>query len=118
MRDRSSSGVGCSCGADTIPGSIHAEQCDSNEDQGGDLYARIAETDGPVEDDPTAQDVIDAMRFVTTAQKDPAELHKIFLTLLEWAPETDSNRGIELIMRLLLEASLKVTLTEPDEVLR
>lgn len=31
LTDEQNTGVGCSCGADTIPGSIHAPDCDENE---------------------------------------------------------------------------------------
>lgn len=59
---------------------------------------------------PTAQDVIDALRLALMVQKDPAEALKIVDCLLEFAPETDSNRGIDLLLRLLAESALKVSL--------
>jgi hypothetical protein len=61
-----------------------------------------------VEDDPTAQDVIDALRIAVMAQDDPAKAFPVVKMLVELAPETDSNRGIELLLRLIAEASLKV----------
>ena len=63
-------------------------------------------------DDATAQDVIDALRFVTMAQKSPEERAKLVDALLEFAPETDSDRGIQLITLLIAEGSLKVSLAE------
>lgn len=64
------------------------------------------------DDDPTAQDVIDALRFVMMAQKDPQKLLGIFSGLLEWAPETTSNGGIDLLIRLLAEGALKVEIVD------
>jgi hypothetical protein len=58
----------------------------------------------------TAQDVIDAMRTALMAQEDPAEVHKIVECLLEFAPETTSSRGIDLLLRLIAESSLKVSI--------
>jgi hypothetical protein len=63
------------------------------------------------DENPTAQDVIDALRLVAMAQKDPAEVVKLLDVFLELAPETDSSRGIDLLLRLISEASLKVSLT-------
>lgn len=64
------------------------------------------------DEDPTAQDVIDALRMALMAQKDPAEVVKIVNCLIEFAPETESSRGIDLLLRLISEASLKVSLTD------
>lgn len=64
--------------------------------------------------DPTAQDVIDALRFVKMAQSDDAEIIKMLDVLLDLAPETDSDRGIQLVLELLTEGSLKVALYEPN----
>lgn len=63
-------------------------------------------------DDPIAQDVIDALRLALMAQKDPAEAIKIVNLLVELAPETESNRGIDLLLKLITEASLKVSLAD------
>jgi hypothetical protein len=60
-------------------------------------------------EDPTAQDVIDAMRILTLAQKEPAEIARIVECLLEFAPETEGSRGIDLLMRLISEATLKAS---------
>jgi hypothetical protein len=62
-------------------------------------------------EDPTAQDVIDAMRVAVTAQKDPAKAMPVVECLLEFAPDTDSGRGIDLLLRLITEATLKVEVT-------
>jgi hypothetical protein len=59
-------------------------------------------------DNPTAQDVIDAMRFVLMAQDDPEERLKLIDRLLEWAPETDGNKGVELIYESLAEGVFAV----------
>lgn len=64
------------------------------------------------EDDPTAQDVIDALRFVSMAQKSPGEMMKLLNALLEMAPETDGDRGIKLITDLIVEGSLKVEMAD------
>jgi hypothetical protein len=58
-------------------------------------------------DDPTAQDVIDALRLLITAQQDPAKVDRLLRCLLEFAPDTDSSRGIDLLLRLLAEGTLR-----------
>jgi hypothetical protein len=58
----------------------------------------------------TAQDVIDAMRFVLMSQKDPAEAMRIVDCLVDLAPDTENDRGITLLVDLLAEGSLKVAL--------
>jgi hypothetical protein len=63
------------------------------------------------EEDPTAQDVIDALRIALMAQKDPTEVVKIVNCLLEFAPETDCSRGVGLLLHLITESALKVALT-------
>jgi hypothetical protein len=60
----------------------------------------------------TAQDVVDALRMALMAQKDPAEALKIVNVLIEYAPETNSNRGIDLLLHLITSAALKVSLTD------
>ena len=64
------------------------------------------------DDEPTAQDVIDALRFCLMAQKDSGEALRLVDCLLDWAPETDSDRGVQLILRMIAEASLKVSLVD------
>ncbi len=61
-------------------------------------------------DDYTAQDVIDALRFAMMAQKDPVEVFKLLNTLIEYAPETESDRGITFLLELITEGILKVAL--------
>jgi hypothetical protein len=61
-------------------------------------------------EDTTAQDVVDALRFAFMAQKNVEERLKLVEALLEFAPETDSDRGIQLILELLAEGSLRVEL--------
>lgn len=56
----------------------------------------------------SAQDVIDALRMAMISQKDAREVAKLVAFLLEYAPETDSNRGIDLLLHLLTESRLKV----------
>lgn len=63
-------------------------------------------------DDTTAQDVVDALRFLRMAQKDPAEFCRLVDALLEFAPETDGNRGLSMIVDLICEGSLKASLVE------
>lgn len=63
-------------------------------------------------EDTTAQDVIDALRMALMAQKEPAEVVKIVKLLVEYAPETDGNRGIDLLLHLIVESSLKVALVD------
>jgi hypothetical protein len=62
------------------------------------------------DDDPTAQDVIDAMRIVVMAQDDPAKACAVLKCLLDHAPDTMNSRGINLLLELIAEASLKVEL--------
>lgn len=64
-------------------------------------------------EDPTAQDVIDALRLAVMAQDDPVKVAGLLHCLLEFAPETDSGRGIDLLLRLISEASLKVEVADP-----
>jgi hypothetical protein len=59
------------------------------------------------DEDPTAQDVIDAMRLAVLGQDDPAKAMGIVKELLEYAPDTMSNRGIDLLLRLVSEAKFK-----------
>lgn len=61
-----------------------------------------------VSEDATAQDVIDALRLVLMGQQDPEEAQALVRMLLEFAPETDSNRGVELVTSLIAEGSLRV----------
>lgn len=63
-------------------------------------------------EDPTAQDVIDAMRIAVMAQNDSAKAMAVVKCLIEFAPETSSSRGIDLLLRLISEASLKVEMVE------
>lgn len=65
-----------------------------------------------IAEEATAQDVIDALRMALMAQKDPAEVVKIVNVLVEFAPETDSNRGIDLLLHLITESALKVSLAD------
>lgn len=65
-----------------------------------------------VEEETTAQDVVDALRFVLMSQKDPRELVKVTTALLEMAPETDDSRGVGLLIDMICEGSLKVALTD------
>jgi len=60
-------------------------------------------------EDCTAQDVVDALRFLFMAQADPQERMELVHMFFEFAPETDNNRGIRLITRLLAEGSLKLS---------
>jgi hypothetical protein len=59
--------------------------------------------------DKSAQDVVDAIRFVLMAQTDHKEQMALVTALLDIAPETDSNGGFELLTELLAEGSLKVS---------
>ena len=53
----------------------------------------------------TAQDVVDALRFLRMAQKDPGEFTRLVDCLLEFAPETDGNRGLSMIVDMICEGS-------------
>lgn len=64
------------------------------------------------DEDPTAQDVIDALRMALMAQKEPAEAIKILDLLIEYAPDTVSSRGIDLLLRLVSEGVLKMSVTD------
>lgn len=55
-----------------------------------------------------AQDVIDALRLAFMAQDDEAKRAKLTNALLNLAPETDSNRGVQLLIDLIAEGSLIV----------
>ena len=55
-----------------------------------------------------AQDVIDALRLAFMAQDDEAKRAKLTNALLNLAPETDSNRGVQLLIDLIVEGSLIV----------
>lgn len=65
-----------------------------------------------VDKDPTAQDVVDALRLALMSQKGDAEAAKLTRVLLEFAPETDNDRGVKLLLRMIAEGSLKVELCE------
>jgi hypothetical protein len=69
--------------------------------------------DGTVEfvEQPTAQDVIDALRLALEAQRDSEELVRIVETLVAMAPETDGKRGVQLLLDMISEGALKVALT-------
>lgn len=64
------------------------------------------------DEDPTAQDVIDALRLTLMAQTDPAEGMKLVEMFVDLAPPTETNRGLDLLMRLIAEASLKVSVDD------
>jgi hypothetical protein len=63
-------------------------------------------------EDATSQDVVDALRFLLMAQKNPTEVAKLVEAMLEFAPETENDRGIALIVRLIAEGSLKAALVD------
>ncbi|MEA2495762.1 MAG: hypothetical protein QOJ29_3673 [Thermoleophilaceae bacterium] len=58
----------------------------------------------------TAQDVVDALRLALMGQKDAAQQAKLLEALLEFAPETDGDRGTALLLRLIHEGTLAVAL--------
>lgn len=59
-----------------------------------------------------AQDVIDALRLAFMAQDDEAKRAKLTNALLNLAPETDSNRGVQLLIDLIAEGSLIVEMRD------
>jgi hypothetical protein len=63
-------------------------------------------------DDPTAQDVIDALRFALIGQKDPKERLRLVDQLLEYAPETDNDRGVAFLLHMIADGGLKVALAD------
>lgn len=75
-------------------------------------YHEASQTYWDVEKDPTAQDVVDALRFALMAQKEPAEALRLVSAVLEFAPETDSDRGIQLLVEMITDGSLKVALVD------
>lgn len=75
------------------------------------LAASCEDFDAYKEEHVTAQVVVDAIRFLLMAQDDGAKALRIVKELLEWAPATDNDRGIALIMRMLSEGSLKAEMT-------
>jgi hypothetical protein len=56
----------------------------------------------------TAEVVINAMRFALGAQADLGQRMKVVETLLECAPETTNDHGLELIRRMIVEGTLAV----------
>lgn len=75
--------------------------------EGTYTYWDVEPADDP---DATAQDIIDALRFVLMAQDDDKEAAKLTRALLEFAPETNNDRGIKLLLQMIAEGSLKVGL--------
>lgn len=63
-------------------------------------------------EDPTAQDVIDAMRLAVMAQDDPGKAMGVVRELIDYAPETSNSRGIDLLLRLVTEAKLKFEMAD------
>jgi hypothetical protein len=61
---------------------------------------------------PSAQDVIDALRMALLAQDDPQRALPLVEALVEMAPETQSDRGVQMLIELIAEGSLKVELTD------
>lgn len=60
----------------------------------------------------TAQDVVEALRLALRGQKDPAEQARLADALLDFAPETDGDRGTALVLRLVSEGTLRLSLVE------
>jgi hypothetical protein len=56
----------------------------------------------------TAQVVVDAIRFALGAQSNPQRRDQIVTTLLELAPETCDDKGLELIRELVVNGRLAV----------
>lgn len=63
-------------------------------------------------DDTSAQDVVDALRFVTTWQKDSEQVAKIVDVLLEFAPATENDRGLSLLTHLVVVGGLKLVMAD------
>lgn len=61
---------------------------------------------------PSAQDVVDALRLLRMAQRDPVEFTRLVDALLDLAPETDSNGGVMLVVGMICEGSLKAVLVD------
>jgi hypothetical protein len=57
----------------------------------------------------TAQDVVDAIRFALSAQDDPAERLRLVDGLLERAPVSRGDRGLDLLMGMIAGGAIKVT---------
>lgn len=69
-------------------------------------------TEFELDDSITSQDVIDALRFALMAQKDDREIVKLLEALIEWAPDTNGDRGVSMVLRLIAEGSLKVAMVD------
>lgn len=65
------------------------------------------ETPAPNED-PSAQDVIDALRLALMSQHDDKRAASLARALVEMAPETANDRGIRLLLSLVAEGSMKL----------
>lgn len=57
-----------------------------------------------------AQDVIDALRFALMAQDDPPSALRLVRYLLDLAPETESDRGVKMLLDLVCEGRFKVAM--------
>lgn len=64
--------------------------------------------------DPTAQDVVDALRVLARAQPDHTKFGRLAVELIDWEPETDNTRGMDLVLRLIAETVVKVELNVED----
>lgn len=77
-------------------------------DRHGPEEERMAEQRLEADEDATAQDVIDALRLALMSQDDPTRAAALTRSLLELAPETNGNRGIDLLLHLIAEGSMTV----------
>jgi hypothetical protein len=53
-------------------------------------------------DDATAQDVVDALRFLRMTQKYPVAFTRLVDCLLEFAPKTNGNGGLTMGVKAVL----------------
>lgn len=60
---------------------------------------------------PTAQQIIDALRFALMPESDPLTKLALVDFFMETAPETTDNGGFDLITSLLAEGSLRLEMT-------
>jgi hypothetical protein len=70
-----------------------------------DQVISLPVADDERQDPPTAQDVVDALRFAF-GNRPATQDTKLVLALLDLAPESEDNRGVEIVGQMLLSGEL------------
>jgi hypothetical protein len=70
-----------------------------------DQVISLPVADDERQDPPTAQDVVDALRFAF-GNRPVTQDTKLVLALLDLAPESEDNRGVEIVGQMLLSGEL------------